>query len=149
MPLALDSSRPVCPGLTFPGASNAAGLSSPEEANASAGCRERTRAASQWKNFMGVDAVDTPADPQDARKCSECRKIPPPADVVRGALPGSGLADRALDRVDRSVDVLLGRGPVRDRDAHQALSPPGRRAHPAGSFALHGGDDLFGARVAA
>ena len=45
------------------------------------------------------------------------------------------------DRRDRTVDVLLGRRPVRDRDPHQPSAVPGRAAEPAGALALDALDD--------
>src|SRR6266545_1831503 len=53
------------------------------------------------------------------------------------------------DRVHGAVDVGLGGGPVRDRDAHEASPPPRGAAHPAGAVALDSFDHPVGASIIA
>src|SRR5215211_2327497 len=53
------------------------------------------------------------------------------------------------DRLDRTVDVGLGRRPVGDGDPHQPPAVPGRAAHPAGALALDALDYPVGALVVA
>src|SRR5512140_3027205 len=93
---------------------------------------------------------------------------PMSTDPIRGAGPGVGrilrspaarvsverLADsarrggRPKDRLDRPIDVRLGRPPVRNRDSHRGEAVPGRAAGPHRAVALNRGNDRPGAGVA-
>src|SRR5919106_2438009 len=56
-------------------------------------------------------------------------------------------ARRYTDRVDRAVDVGLGRGPVADADPHRRLAVPRGTAHPGIAAGLDALDDPSGVRV--
>src|SRR6266542_1781750 len=51
------------------------------------------------------------------------------------------------DRIGGKVDVLLGRGPVGDRDPHRTAVLPDRATHPTRPVALDRRDDRCGALV--
>ena len=57
----------------------------------------------------------------------------------KGSLPGREAA--RADGGDAAVDVVLGGTPAAHADPHRATPVPGRRPAPAGSLALHRGDD--------
>ena len=89
--------------------------------------------ASGWSS---PSAVKTPR-----ARASVLRAAGHDAAVVGEVVPGSGqltlvpltprAIDRGADRVDRDLDVALGRLPVRDRDPHAGLALPRRRGHHA------------------